>query len=1039
MALKDFDPSKIINFTYHSTETRTPQNFEDGHSGTVVSGQRDKIEEQFMAAGKTLQEASAYDINTDPPAAQSFEANNTTVTGVRDLIVEKFLEGDPLTSKTGATVYDDTIGSKPDNTQEFVANGYQITGNKNKIENLLNAADDTLGLLNAGGFTGDITEFQNSLGGYGQVLDQVTGEPQTYTITNNAGQYNITGLKGSTTFDDLDDLKSKSIIISALDNAVENNTMRSWAAPNTNSAEKGWRQIPIGIRDFGSGELDSGPQRLGGNTTLPGFTVYPINPSWVGPITENYTDIVTTNSFYGRFTSKLLGLAEDQIMAGDDKVFGNLFTQVDILGLGAGFVPGVRGITFGSAFGGKPQYTKHTSIYGLNTTDGLEAETVESGQFSGDSDFDEQTMPKMMYLYDKFILGSETVPDPHLTAQTFEQGHLGFSADQLNNASAVATAGANFVLNWALDAFNKKYPIIPTQNYTNMLGSGTNYISHTDTRYYAKTTDVPTNDSSRTVPILTSAVIDGDNTPFIGNQFINEEGGINEEASDTDLRNQPRLANLYKKIILDGEQILGEQYEKIFKGSNNKYNTPNSSVISQHPQGNTTQGRKFTDGQKYVSQKVKPRTYLNDKQNIEGGDNPFQFYSKHSTTNLRYDANNDKDLISKFDANEFKSNDVFKDRIAGVSGSLDHTKSILSKLTDAKPDDVSGRLAIKDLANDGEVLGKIPIISRDKLTPESASSLPYSQLGDSMAYRKILLSPSEFSVDGPQTKEGLVEIDNGEAKSDGTGLRNDGRNKIYQIGKTGFHRTSLYTPKQDDFLGYVKKDGENYVTEEVDKVNIITYRNSMDGGDVSPYDNLDFVPLVFQDVYNEKDIVFRAILGSIEDKHTPDWEETSFVGRPKKSYTYKGVDRELSFDFKVYPKTKQEFPVLLEKINYLSGLAYPNLDKYYRMAGPLCKLTLGDICKRQLGFLSDIGVTFPEDSTWETQKGLRFTKLINVTISFKYIGGYIPVSTGKHYELDWLNGTDYTSEGVAFGSDEVTRNSDQMNTIVDNASQIGTV
>ena len=62
-----------------------------------------------------------------------------------------------------------------------------------------------------------------------------------------------------------------------------------------------------------------------------------------------------------------------------------------------------------------------------------------------------------------------------------------------------------------------------------------------------------------------------------------------------------------------------------------------------------------------------------------------------------------------------------------------------------------------------------------------------------------------------------------------------------------------------------------------------------------------------------------------------------------------------------------------------------------------------------------------------------------MSISFKYIGGYIPVSTGKHYELDWLNGTDYTSDGVAFGSDEVTRNSDQMNTIVDNASQIGTV
>ena len=127
---------------------------------------------------------------------------------------------------------------------------------------------------------------------------------------------------------------------------------------------------------------------------------------------------------------------------------------------------------------------------------------------------------------------------------------------------------------------------------------------------------------------------------------------------------------------------------------------------------------------------------------------------------------------------------------------------------------------------------------------------------------------------------------------------------------------------------------------------------------------------------------------------------------------------------------------MLEKINYLSGLAYPNLDKYYRMSGPLCKLTLGDICRRQLGFLSDISVSFPEESTWETEKGLRFTKLINVSVSFKYIGGYIPVATGKHYELDWLNGTDYTNDGVNFGLDEPTRNNDQINSIISETGQL---
>ena len=109
------------------------------------------------------------------------------------------------------------------------------------------------------------------------------------------------------------------------------------------------------------------------------------------------------------------------------------------------------------------------------------------------------------------------------------------------------------------------------------------------------------------------------------------------------------------------------------------------------------------------------------------------------------------------------------------------------------------------------------------------------------------------------------------------------------------------------------------------------------------------------------------------------------------------------------------------------------------MSGPLCRLTLGDICKRQLGFLSDIGITFPEDSTWETEKGLRFTKLINVTVTFKYIGGYIPVSTGKHYELNWLDGQNYTSEGVAFGTESPTRTDSNLDKYFDEADGVASV
>ena len=122
MALKDFDASKIINFTYHDTSNRQPQTFTDGHSsGNHVTGDQNKIEQMFLEGDplKTKQIASDLDREADIPTAQTFEANGYTVTGTRDLIVEKFLEGNPLKTKDSATVYDDTVGQKPDTAQTF--------------------------------------------------------------------------------------------------------------------------------------------------------------------------------------------------------------------------------------------------------------------------------------------------------------------------------------------------------------------------------------------------------------------------------------------------------------------------------------------------------------------------------------------------------------------------------------------------------------------------------------------------------------------------------------------------------------------------------------------------------------------------------------------------------------------------------------------------------------------------------------------------------------------------------------------------------
>ena len=46
---------------------------------------------------------------------------------------------------------------------------------------------------------------------------------------------------------------------------------------------------------------------------------------------------------------------------------------------------------------------------------------------------------------------------------------------------------------------------------------------------------------------------------------------------------------------------------------------------------------------------------------------------------------------------------------------------------------------------------------------------------------------------------------------------------------------------------------------------------------------------------------------------------------------------------------------------------------------------------------------------------MRFTKLIQVQIEFQYIGNYIPVAKGKHYDAKWLaHGTSTGTSGIDF-------------------------
>ena len=170
----------------------------------------------------------------------------------------------------------------------------------------------------------------------------------------------------------------------------------------------------------------------------------------------------------------------------------------------------------------------------------------------------------------------------------------------------------------------------------------------------------------------------------------------------------------------------------------------------------------------------------------------------------------------------------------------------------------------------------------------------------------------------------------------------------------------------------------------------------------------DFIKFRIRDAINGKWIIFPAHLGSITDTITPEWTTERYIGRPDSVHLYSGAGRSVSLDFKVAAFTKQEIPLIQEKMNALVGLAYPTFKKILsgddeeRPVAPYIYLTLGDMFNNTPGYFNNITITVEENSNWEIDEGLQIPHYFSVSCEFVHVGKYLPNTLGKHYDVPFL-------------------------------------
>ena len=236
--------------------------------------------------------------------------------------------------------------------------------------------------------------------------------------------------------------------------------------------------------------------------------------------------------------------------------------------------------------------------------------------------------------------------------------------------------------------------------------------------------------------------------------------------------------------------------------------------------------------------------------------------------------------------------------------------------------------------------------------------------------------------------------------------------KVKGLGEQGSKVLNVNQKISRTFEGPIK-GGKS--TKNVDTVNIAPY-----GEDAS---DKDIIPFKFYDVYNDKHITFRAILTGITDNVSTEYNPERYVGRSENVYTYQGTNRQVSFTFDVYPKSRQEMPVLWEKINYLYGMCYPNYIEAYggqTMVSPITTLTIGNLYTDTPGYISSINLSVPDNSTWEIEDNLQLPHYCQIAVEYVYIGKYLPNAKGKHFELNWITDKNNT-QGTYTNNNDVDR------------------
>lgn len=144
-------------------------------------------------------------------------------------------------------------------------------------------------------------------------------------------------------------------------------------------------------------------------------------------------------------------------------------------------------------------------------------------------------------------------------------------------------------------------------------------------------------------------------------------------------------------------------------------------------------------------------------------------------------------------------------------------------------------------------------------------------------------------------------------------------------------------------------------------------------------------------------IQFRATITGLTETFSPSWDSNKFIGNPFNYYTYSGIERSLSFNFKVFSLSCEEHNNAWEKLEELATKVYPFGRVAYGVKPPIINFTMSNLYKSRTVFIESLTYTTDDNTPWTISDGMTAPQIIDVAITLKFIE--VNGAEGNIYDL----------------------------------------